>query len=288
MRLTGELAALQALGFTEIEARVYACLVQESPATGYRVSHLIGRPTPNTYKALASLAQKGAVILDDGDRRQCRAVPPEQLLVALERRFREDAERARAALASLRPAGGDDRVYQVRNVEQVLERARSMLAGTRTLALLDVFPAPLGRLHEALEGAARRVRVVAKVYAEAAVKGVELVRAEEPDRVRAAWPGQHLSLVCDAEEHLIALFSEDLATVYQAIWSRSTFLSCMHHNHLAHEILLAGGVVRAARTRQRSLQLTTAGVSGFKTLVRRYGPGGGGDGPKRTAKGRSR
>ena len=58
--------ALCELGFTEIEALVYAYLAQGGPATGYRISHAIGKPTANTYKAIATLGQQGAVQVDEG------------------------------------------------------------------------------------------------------------------------------------------------------------------------------------------------------------------------------
>ena len=44
--------ALQELGFTCLEAHVYVYLLRRAPATGYRISHAIGNPTANTYKAL--------------------------------------------------------------------------------------------------------------------------------------------------------------------------------------------------------------------------------------------
>lgn len=44
-------AALSSLGFTELEASVYAYLVQKSPATGYRVAQAIRKPVANlSYK----------------------------------------------------------------------------------------------------------------------------------------------------------------------------------------------------------------------------------------------
>lgn len=266
------LAALQDLGFTEIEALVYAALLQESPATGYRVSHRIGRPTPNTYKAIASLQAKGAVLVDDGGNRLCRAVAPDEVLAALERRFQASKARAQTAIESLVPLAGDDRVYQLQSVDQVLERARVMLKNARKLVLLDVFPGPFAALRDALVAAARRVHVVAKVYdADADANGVDLVVCADPERVRALWPGQHLTLVRDAEEHLLALLAEDLTSVHQAVWSSSTFLSCMHHNHVASELAItdhaAGGRLDAERVR-----LTSSGVSGLRTLRARFAP----------------
>jgi hypothetical protein len=41
--------ALMALGFTELEARIYTFLLQESPATGYRIAQAIQKPVANTW-----------------------------------------------------------------------------------------------------------------------------------------------------------------------------------------------------------------------------------------------
>ncbi len=230
------------LGFSEIEALVYTYLVRSEPATGYRVSHAIGKPTANTYKAITALEQRGAVLVDDGDNRLVRAVPPDELLAGLERRALQQREAARTALASLAQDDGDDRVYTLRDRDQVLERARAMLARARTIVLGDVFPAPLTALAADLAAAAARgVRVVVKGYADAKIAGVELVVADDGERALAAWPGQQLSLVVDANEHLLALFDADLAQVRQAVWSRSAFLSCLHHNHVAMELLVTAG-----------------------------------------------
>src|SRR5262245_33241006 len=74
------IAPVSALGFTELEAATYAYLVQHSPATGYRIAHGIGKPIANTYKAIESLARKGAVVIEQTGNRLCRAVSPEEVL----------------------------------------------------------------------------------------------------------------------------------------------------------------------------------------------------------------
>lgn len=274
--ITPDLDALHGLGFTELEALVYACLLRESPATGYRVSHAIGRPTPNTYKAITSLAQKGAVVVDDGDSRLCRAVPPQEVLAGLERRFQADKARALTALQSIAPSSGDDRVYQLQSAPQALERARALLERATKLVLLDLFPGPCAALQDALVKAARRVRVVAKVYAEVDLGRVTTVRAIDAERVFTAWPGQQLSMVADAEAHLLALFASDMQSVHQAVCSDSTFLSCMQHNHLASELLMTTQQqTPSSRTPElapASLRLTTSGVPGFARLAERFGP----------------
>ncbi len=79
--------ALVSLGFTALESEIYTFLLQESPVTGYRVAQALGKPTANTYKAIESLALKGAVIVAEGAQRHCRAVPAQELLNRLDRRF---------------------------------------------------------------------------------------------------------------------------------------------------------------------------------------------------------
>lgn len=223
---------------SEIEALVYACLVQEGPASGYRISHAIGKPTANTYKAIASLAQQGAVQVDSGEGKLVRAIPPDELLAGLERRAREKREAARTLLAERAARPDDDRVYSLKARDQVLERARAMLGRAREIVLADLFPGPLAALASDLaEAAARGVKVVAKVYERRDVPGVAEVPEPDAERALSEWPGQQLSLVVDADEHLLALFDEALVRVHQAVWSRSTFLSCLHHNHVAMELL---------------------------------------------------
>ena len=272
--MTTSIESLRPFGFTEIEAEVYVALLRESPATGYRVSHAIGKPTPNTYKAIQSLQQRGAVIVDEGQRRTCRAVPPDELLALLERRFRGHKQRAARALAQVREETGDERVYQLKSVDSVWEKARSMLSEARVLVLLDVMPQAFAQLHDTLVETARRgVDVWAKVYARTdRADGVQTVLSDQAAQALAFWPGCQLSLVVDAESYLLALLSKDLEVTFQSIWSESVFLSCMHHNSVVAEILGAWatreGKPMSARRRAR-LTLGRPDLPGREHLLER-------------------
>lgn len=228
---------LQALGFTEIEALVYGYLVENSPATGYRVSRGIGKQLPNTYKAIESLADKGMIVIEEGEKKLCQAVPPDEMLVDLDDRFQErrrEADRELKALGRPSRFGG---VFRLRTVDQVIQRGKAMLDRAREIVLCDLFPGPLEALNEALvETAAKGVLVVCRQYGQVRIPGVITQPLSESDPALEAWLGQQISIVIDAEEHLIGLLSEDMRSVHEAVWSDSTFLSCMHHNHLAAEI----------------------------------------------------
>jgi sugar-specific transcriptional regulator TrmB len=228
---------LQALGFTEIESLVYAYLVENSPATGYRVSRGIGKQLPNTYKAIETLANKGAIVIEEGEKRLCQAVPPDEMLRTLDSRFQEhrrEADRELKTLAKPREYGG---IFHLRTVDQVIERGSAMLDRARRIVLCDLFPGPLEILKEALVATAQRdVLVVCRQYGRVQMPGVMTLPLDEPDPALESWLGQQISIVVDAEEHLIGLLSDDMESVCEAVWSDSTFLSCMHHNHLAAEI----------------------------------------------------
>ena len=263
--------ALTFLGFSEIEALIYCFLLQESPATGYRVSHAIGKPTANTYKAIASLAQRGAIVVDDGASRLCRAVPYGEFFERMGRTFDLQRRQAEAELAKLRLADGDDRIYQLTSVEQVLERARAMLASAKRVALADAFPDALRMIADDLQAAARRgAKVFVRAYAPVEIKGVTAFVTEESERVQRDWPGEQLGLAVDADQFLQALLSKDGQTVHQAVWSNSTFLSCMQYNALHSELLLTE-MQLGKRSGLEGLSLTRAKLAGFEKLNARYG-----------------
>src|SRR5688572_12935020 len=92
--------ALQTLGFSELEASIYAFLLTESPTTGYRIAQGIGKPVANTYKGIQALQSKGAVLIEDSDTRLCRAMPPDEVLGQLERGFQERRQLVSQALST--------------------------------------------------------------------------------------------------------------------------------------------------------------------------------------------
>ncbi len=260
------IAALASLGFTETEAAVY-CELLGGPATGYRLARTIGKSPPNVYHALGSLHQKGAVLADDSEGRVYRAVAPAELLAGLERQFDARREQALGMLAAIRTQAEDDRIYHLKSVEQVLARARRMIADAREILLFDCFPAPFATLREELGAAAARgVRVAGIVYEDASETGFDTVRSPPRPGIIGRWPGDQLSLVTDAAEYLLALLSRDQHHVRHAVWSDGAYLSTLQHNALASEIRLCG-IVPDDRDALADIALLRAFPPGLRQLV---------------------
>jgi sugar-specific transcriptional regulator TrmB len=282
--------ALVDLGFNGLEAEVYTALAQHPPMTGYRVAQLIGKPAANVYKAIESLQAKGAVVVDDGANRVYHAVPAGELLGLLERGFRASRDRAAAALAELQSVPADDRVYQLRSREQVMERCRRMLGRAERVALLDAFPGPLEELRpEAEAAAARGVVVAVKAYEPTSVREAEVLVDPNGSDVIGRWPGQWVNVVVDGREHLLALLARDGQGVHQAVWSESTYLSWVYHSAVAGELMMADVEQRVAGgasskelrgSMERYRRIVASDAPGFELLVRRFGgrPAGGAGG----------
>jgi HTH-type transcriptional regulator, sugar sensing transcriptional regulator len=232
--------ALVDLGLTNLEAEVYVFLLSESPATGYRVASGLGKPAANTYKAIESLAAKGAVVVDEGQSRLCRAVAPAELLARFERDFARQKDVVLESLSRVRGARGDDRVYQLKSPEQVLERCRCMLSEATEVVLADLFPAAVAELRADLQAAAARgLSVSVKVYEPAELMGVEVSLDPAGADTLRRWPGSWLNLVTDGAQHLMAFFTADLSRVHQAVWSGSAYLSWVYHSAFHAEFALA-------------------------------------------------
>jgi sugar-specific transcriptional regulator TrmB len=147
-------------GFTALESEIYAFLLSESPATGYRIAQAIQKPAANTYKAIQTLEAKGAVMVEEGENRLCRAVPAAQLLAMLEAAFARRHQEATRALHRLGSPSPDERIYAVRSVELLERLTFDLMAGAEREILLSASEDVLLEAEEALAAARGRGVVV--------------------------------------------------------------------------------------------------------------------------------
>jgi sugar-specific transcriptional regulator TrmB len=258
--------ALTALGFTETEALVYCELLKASPATGYRLAQAVGKAPANTYQALSALVQKGAAMVDESGGKSFRAVPPTELLAAIAGAFEARRAAAAEALERLATPAGDDRIYQLKSADQVMQRALSMIEGAREILLFDLAPEAFEALRPALGRAAGQgVTVAGITYGPAADAPAPFVVTRGEDYVVRRWPGRQVTLVADAREHLAALLSRDGRSVLHGVWSDSAWLACSQHNGLACEVRLA--LVPDATETLAHLSLIRSAPAGFRELL---------------------
>jgi sugar-specific transcriptional regulator TrmB len=268
------------LGFTELEARIYICLIQCSPATGYKVAKEIGTTHASIYKALESLENKGAVMVDHAETRLCRAVPYEELFDKLEHSFQKRRHEAVDRLKGLPLSDDDGRIYQLKNVDQVYAKCRAMIRSAEEVLTLDVFPDPLALIKESVsEAASRGVKVLIQVYQPSKVEGAEVIQHRRGEHVLKRWPVHWIGLTCDGKTSLYATIEPDGASVHQALWTASTVISFALFSYAYSEFQLAtvGAALDACRTVEEVkkkfydwYERHSLDVPGYRSLIERY------------------
>ena len=177
-------AILTSLGLNQLEAEVYCDLLAQGPATGYGIGKRLGKATANVYKAVDSLTERGAVVVEDGGRnRLCRALPAGQFLGNLEASYQTKTEQARQALAGLElQTAADDRIYRFESAAAVINQAKRMLTECKQIAVLDIFPKVLKAIRpELLQLAEQGKQVYVQAYAPADLPNCHLVEVEEQE-----------------------------------------------------------------------------------------------------------
>ncbi len=275
---------LSDLGLNELEARVYVFLLGNPPMTAYRIAKNLGAPTANTYKAIDSLARRGAVLVEEGENRMCRAVPATEFLGHVERAFAGLTKEAAEALAELDQPSHDERVYKVESVPLVLERCRQMLEErVERLAVVDAFPAALQAIRPSVERAvARGAEVLVQAYRPVEIPGAEVAVPTQGAEAEQHWGTQQLNVVIDGREALIVLMDNELGSVVQGVWTNSLYLACileagMMAEHTIHRLrAVPDGRDAAARMRavlDRHRFFLNTDVPGQRELLARFASG---------------
>lgn len=157
--MTEPVELLQALGFSDYEARAYITLLQQSPLNGYELAKLSGLPRANIYAVLDKLAARAAVVrLDTPDGARYEPVAPAELLQRLGTHFQGTLQAAQGALEELAGPPAYDAIGNARGYPVVLEHARALLATAEEGLLIALWP--------------EEARALAADLAQAQVRGV--------------------------------------------------------------------------------------------------------------------
>lgn len=234
-------SALTTLGFTELESRLYCEMLRVSPITAYRLSQIVGKAPTNIYQGLASLAQKGAVFIRDGEgkAKSYSPVPPDELIASLENSFLHHKQTALDLLSVLLVPAKGEHVYQLQTASQAIERAHTMFDHAKEIILFDFFPEIFTLMEPRIRAAQSRGVIVAGIAYDAAHAAETIPYNRQAGSVISElWPGLGLIVIADGEQQLMAQLSKDQAELMNGVWSDSAFLSATYHSALAAEIRL--------------------------------------------------
>ncbi len=239
MKLDELPSVLVPLGFTETEALVYGQLLRQPDQTGYSLSKAINKGQPVTYAALAGLENKGGVIVGMGSAKVYRATPPDELLAVLREKFERRCALAQERLARPVDAATSEDLFQLKTVDQVIQRARAMARSATSTLLFEMLPGFADLQSDFGEAAGRPgVEVVGLVFRpEDHIEGARTVLAPRADYIRRVWRQDVLIVIVDAKQVLIASLDAEGA-LSRAVWTDSLFFSVLFHNAIAADLVL--------------------------------------------------
>jgi sugar-specific transcriptional regulator TrmB len=230
---------LTELGFSGAEAEAYLALLQEPGATGYRVARVVGKPVPNTYKALDALHKKGAIVVDESGRgRTYTALPIAEFFEGMKRRLDSMRAHLEEELRGMTAGAVEGGIFQLTSPDQVYGRIRTMLREAKSVVLVDIFPAPLKHLRTDIEAAARRgVHVWVMVYEPGDIKGCEVIAPRKPAPHLEIWKADWLNVVVDSREVVYSLLKKDESGVHRAVWIKDPYLAMQAFSGAYHEFM---------------------------------------------------
>lgn len=271
---------LRDIGLNQLEAEVYYLLLSESSMTAYKVGKLLKKPTANIYKAVEVLFNKGAIIIEEGKNKLCKAIDPEEFIAIQERQFAAKAKQVSNALANIKPRTEEEKTYSLDSVSLALEKTKRMIDEAKVIVVVDAFPLALDALIEHLNSAVKRgIKVVVQSYSEVVIDGADIFITQNPDEVISYWQSQQLNVVVDGHESLIALFDKTLSNVYHATWSTNVYLSCIMHagrlcEQTIHKLMAVpdsgNKLVEIEAILKAHQFISNSGVPGVQTLFERY------------------
>ncbi|MBS0528155.1 MAG: TrmB family transcriptional regulator [Proteobacteria bacterium] len=123
---------LQALGFSEYEARAYLTLYRSQPATAYEVSKLAGLPKANVYAVLDSLTKKEAVQPISENPLRYVVVPPSVLFSRIAEMVAKRCAKLTEVVPHLAQASDDQYVWSVAGKEALAAKMQSMIDSAKS------------------------------------------------------------------------------------------------------------------------------------------------------------
>ena len=121
---------LEALGFTEYEAKCFVAATRVGTGTAKEVSEVADVPRARVYDCMDSLAERGLVDVQEANPKKYRAVRPETAVATLQRAFETRFDRLNELLPELHATAReseDDDVWVIEGGADVAERMVALI-----------------------------------------------------------------------------------------------------------------------------------------------------------------
>ena len=235
-----EIDTLMELGFTNLESQIYITLLQNPDSTGYKIAQILGKPIPNTYKALGKLKKKNVIISDESVKNQVYSpVHISEYLDSRELAFKNKRISIEQKLKKYDKKESNEGIYKIESIDQLFIKMEKIIKDAKTVILIDAFPIPLKKIKPVLEkkGKDENIRIVIKAYDKIEIANCEVNVSEHDKSYAESYFADSINLVTDGDTILFALLNRNQNEIYDSFWSNKTFLSLNIHNGFLMEFI---------------------------------------------------
>ena len=227
-------------GLSRLEATAYIALLQEPGITGYRLSHILNKPTANIYKALKSLEFKGLVDTDKSSKVQTLfPVSIEEFLHSQEIVFKTRSKDLQESLKEFSQKKTDYQISRLNSFEQAVSKAIQIIENAESLILIVAFEEVLKELETSLKEKLKDdVDIIIYTYTDYTLDGCRVFYSEHDASIWTNIPERAFDIAADGKVFMISNFRDNYSEVIEALYGNHIYLSLMIFNSLSKNILI--------------------------------------------------
>lgn len=225
---------ISSLGFSQYELAAYLALVDKHPVNGSQLSRRSGIPRARIYDVLLSLKKKGwAVETENG---LYVPLPAAEMSKRLRHRFETDLSDFEKRLRSASDTSGNAFIWTIRGYDQIIDKAREMIASARTEIYVRFFPEEGRILDEALSVAASKGVIVKYVSMgnPATIFEYQVIHGEA-EKIERILGGRTIDLVVDKKETLVGMVTTRHGGDSCVNWTKNHFVVVSNRDSLRHD-----------------------------------------------------
>lgn len=219
---------LMSFGLTRQEASIYLLLFQEGELNGYEASKLTSISRSNAYNSLASLVEKGAAYIIEGDTVKYTPVPINEFC---NNKIRELAVNKQEILKSVPKRRSESNGYiTITGEKHIMDKFRNMLINVKARVYLSVYDHILSKFEDELTALIKRgIKVVIITNSPFKLEGAIIYYAEsKPEQIRLIADSKYVltgeisdkvnsTCLYSSNDNLVEIFKESLTNEIKLI-----------------------------------------------------------------------
>ena len=225
---------LKNLGFSQYEITCYLTLATQHPINGSQLSSISGMARSRVYDVLRNMARKG-LVLDVGDGLYV-PLPPDELYKRLQSQFNDGLDALKEQLDGTAASAAYEFNWMIRGYQQVVTKAREMIANARNELYVRLFPDSGLLLESDLKQAEKRgVGIRYITMGEMAANFDIQVTHPNADHLLETIGGRSFDIIADKSEALVGIFERDQEDSSPINWTRNRWFVIANRDSLRHD-----------------------------------------------------